>query len=81
MKCNGRYDILYIVNKTEEVRGIIMNKISRMELLELLSSYHAITPAQLNFVLEEFDYGRGDNIIRNIIENKFMLDKINGKIK
>ena len=52
-----------------------------MELLELLSSYHAITPAQLNFVLEEFDYGRGDNIIRNIIENKFMLDKINGKIK
>ena len=58
-----------------------MNKISRMELLELLSSYHAITPAQLNLVLEEFDYGRGDNIIQNIIENKFVLDKINGKIR
>lgn len=57
-----------------------MRTISYEEALETMAMFHAITPGQLRFVLEEFDYGRGNVVINGIIEQRYTLDKLNNRL-
>lgn len=57
-----------------------MRKISHIEALETMSCFHNITPGQLKFILDEFDNGRGDSIIKGIIDKRYELDKLNNNI-
>ena len=57
-----------------------MRIITHKEALEIMASFHNITPSQLKFVLEEFDNGRGNVVINGIINQRYVLDDLNNKL-
>lgn len=59
---------------------IILRKITQIEALETMAMFHNITPGQLDFVLKEFDEGRGEIIIREIINHDYTLKKLNDSL-
>jgi len=57
-----------------------MREISHEEALETMVMFHNISPGQLRYVLEEFDNGRGSIVINAIINQRYVLDKANGRL-